>query len=152
MKSKHRWIIALVLILFVGCGQKTGSTSGTTESSGGQPAGGVQQKGSFASIGPADARKMLETRSDILLVDVRSPEELKEGSIQGAVLIPFFSVMRGQHNLDPAKPLILVCAVGGRSYAAGQMLAARGFREVYNLSGGMSAWKRAGLPVEYPQP
>lgn len=152
MKSKHLWIAALGLTLFVGCGQKSGNTSGSGESSSPQPTADLQQKGSFASISPADAKTMLETRSDVLLVDVRSPEELKEGAIHGAVLVPFFSVMRGQHNLAPDKPLILVCAVGGRSYAAGQMLAAKGFREVYNLSGGMSAWKRAGLPVEYPQP
>lgn len=152
MKIKYFWIAAL-LVAILGCGQKSGSTSGGGESPAPQQTAAAQpQQGSFSSISPADAKRLLETRTDILLVDVRSPEELREGSIKGSVLIPFFSVMRGQHNLVPDKPVILVCAVGGRSYAAGQMLAAKGFREVYNLSGGMSAWKRAGLPVEYPQP
>ena len=149
MKTRH-FLIAGLLVTLLGCGQNDGNTSGTAQAPAAQQP--AAQKGSFSSISPADAKKMLETKSDLLLVDVRSPEELREGSINGSVLIPFFSVMRGQHNLPVDKPIILVCAVGGRSYAAGQMLAAKGFREIYNLSGGMSAWKRAGYPVEYKQP
>jgi len=151
MKLRSLFVAALLLAA-IGCNQNNGSTADSTQSAVGQAPLIQQKKGSFASISPADAKKMLESRNDILLVDVRSPEELREGSIKGSILIPFFSVMRGQHNLPSDKPIILVCAVGGRSYAAGQMLAAKGFQEIYNLSGGMSAWKKAGYPVEYQKP
>jgi len=42
---------------------------------------------------------------------------------------------------------MLLCAVGGRSYIAGKVLISRGYREVYNLDGGIEAWRRAGFAV-----
>ena len=47
------------------------------------------------------------------------------------------------------KPVLLICAVGGRSLALGQLMSKNGWNEVYNLKGGISAWKEAKLPVQY---
>ena len=105
------------------------------------------QEKAFQSIDPKVAKFLLDSRDDILLIDVRTPRELRVGSIEGATMMPFWSVAKGQANLPRDKAIMLVCAVGGRSYAAGMMLAKNGYKEVYNLSGGISAWKRAGLPV-----
>lgn len=112
------------------------------------PAATPKQTG-FVSISPQQAKAMLDTRKDILVIDVRGQEELRSGFIEGSQLVPIWTVMRGQHNLPKDKPLLLVCAVGGRSYAAGQLLARSGYPEVYNLAGGIEAWKQAGLPLKY---
>lgn len=103
----------------------------------------------FRSVAPAEAVKLMESRSDLLIVDVRSPQELREGYIEGSVFVPFWEIAQGKADLPKDRPLLLVCAVGGRSYAIGQALARSGWNEIYNLSGGISAWKRSGYPLRY---
>lgn len=92
---------------------------------------------------------MMAQRKDLRVVDVRNPDELRQGAIENSTLVPFGSLIQGRHELEPGQPLLLVCAVGGRSYAASQILLRQGFREVYNLSGGIAQWKKAGLPLKY---
>lgn len=102
----------------------------------------------FSSISPTEAKSLIDNRKDLVILDVRSPEEVKsEGAIKDAVLVPLMAVMQNKLSIPKEKPLLLVCAVGGRSFAAGQMLVRYGYREVYNLSGGLDAWKKNGLPV-----
>ncbi len=91
----------------------------------------------------------IQIHADLLIVDVRNPDELKQGKIENSVLVPFWNVKKGEHSLPKDRPILLVCAVGGRSYGAMQILARQGYRELYNLKGGMSAWKKAKLPVVY---
>jgi rhodanese-related sulfurtransferase len=101
----------------------------------------------FRTITPLEAKKLIETRTDLLLVDVRSPEEFQGGSLPGAHLIPFWDFTRGRYDLPKDQPILLICAVGGRSLACGQMLAAKGYREVYNLKGGLEAWAEQRVPL-----
>ena len=102
---------------------------------------------SFRTVTPLEAKSLIETRKDLLLVDVRSPEEFQGGSLPGATLIPFWDFAKGRFELPKDKPILLVCAVGGRSLACGQMLAAKGYREVYNLKGGLDAWLEQRVPL-----
>ncbi|NOQ47418.1 MAG: sulfurtransferase [Desulfobulbaceae bacterium] len=75
------------------------------------------------------------------LLDVRQPKEYQAGHIPGAVLIPVGELDKRIGELDPSKPTIVYCAVGGRSRVAAQMLAGKDFETVYNMSGGIKAWK-----------
>jgi len=101
----------------------------------------------FRSITPLEAKTLIETRKDLLLVDVRSPDEFQGGSLPGAHLIPFWDFTKGRYDLPRDKPILLICAVGGRSLACGQMLTAQGYREVYNLKGGLEAWAEQRVPL-----
>jgi len=101
----------------------------------------------FRSVSPAEAMRMLQTRGDIVFLDVRTPKERANGAIPGSKLVSLFNLVKGQIPLPKDKAIMLVCAVGGRSYVAGQVLSKQGYREVYNLSGGINAWYQAGLPV-----
>lgn len=74
------------------------------------------------------------------LLDVRQPKEYKIEHIPGAKLIPLGDLDGRIGEIDPESPTIVYCAIGGRSRVAAQMLAGKGFREVYNLSGGIKAW------------
>jgi rhodanese-related sulfurtransferase len=103
----------------------------------------------FKSISPGEAPKMMQQKQDLLVVDVRSPQELRNGYIEGSVLIPFWEIAQGKRSLPKDKPILLICAVGGRSYGLGQALSRNGWPVIYNLSGGISAWKQAGLPLKY---
>lgn len=75
------------------------------------------------------------------LLDVRQPKEYENSHIAGAKLIPVGELDRRLDELDTDKPAIVYCAIGGRSRIAAQMLSGKGFREVYNMSGGIRAWE-----------
>ncbi|MCB2187918.1 MAG: sulfurtransferase [Deltaproteobacteria bacterium] len=85
------------------------------------------------------------------LLDVRQPGEYQEKHLPGAKLVPVGELEGRLDELDPGKPVITYCAVGGRSRAAAQLLAGRGFAEVYNLAGGIKAWQErtAAGPQEW---
>jgi len=78
---------------------------------------------------------------DYTLLDVRQPWEYEEEHIPGAKLIPLPQLPDAYKELDPEKPTLVHCAIGGRSRVAAQMLSGLGFKEVYNLSGGIKALK-----------
>jgi rhodanese-related sulfurtransferase/rubrerythrin len=77
---------------------------------------------------------------DFLLLDVRQPEEYEAEHLPGAKLIPLAELGARLSELDPEKPAIVYCAIGGRSRVAAQVLAGKGFKEVFNLSGGIKSW------------
>lgn len=99
------------------------------------------------SVPPAEALRLQQTRSDLIFLDVRTPQERSYGAIPGTRLVSIYDLMQGSVPLPKDKPILLVCAVGGRSYVAAQVMSRQGFQEVYNLSGGIKAWVEAGLPV-----
>ncbi len=95
-------------------------------------------------------RGTFEHLDEIQLVDCREQYEWDAGRVQGAVHIPLNSIMAGAGtDLDPGKPVVVICRSGNRSELATMMFQARGF-EAYNLEGGMEAWAREGLPYSAP--
>jgi rhodanese-related sulfurtransferase len=110
----------------------------------------VKAKG-FLTITPREAKTLIETRPELLLIDVRSPEEFAQGALPGSQLIPFWEFTKGVPAIPKDKPILLVCAVGGRSYGVGRLLAAKGYPEVYNLKGGLSAWIEQQVPLPVRQ-
>lgn len=83
------------------------------------------------------------------LLDVRQPPEYEEFHIPGAKLVPLPQLNELHGDLDAHKPTIAYCASGGRSRVAAQFLEGHGFKEVYNLEGGLYSWE--GLEAVGPQ-
>jgi rhodanese-related sulfurtransferase len=101
-----------------------------------------------ASIDPQQACAWLRS-GEALLVDVREPDEFKTEHIAAAASLPL-SAVGGISDLMavPAdRKIIFQCLKGGRGQAACEAVAGRVPNNVYNLSGGITAWKEAGLPV-----
>lgn len=91
--------------------------------------------------------ELLATKDDVVLLDVRTPGEYEyDGHIEGTNLIPLSMLSYRSNELAADKTIVCICRSGNRSYTACQQLAAQGFSDVINLSGGMIGWKRAGLP------
>jgi DMSO/TMAO reductase YedYZ molybdopterin-dependent catalytic subunit len=86
-----------------------------------------------------------------LLLDVREPGEWQAGHVAQAWLLPMGQVARHRGDLPQDRQIVVVCRSGGRSAAVAEALRAWGFDAV-NLSGGMTAWAVAGLPVVTPGP
>ena len=89
----------------------------------------------------ADEYIKSHSNDDFTLLDVRQPSEYEEGHIPGSLLIPMGQVGDRIDEIDAEKPVLVYCAVGGRSRVAAQMLAGKGFKQVINMSGGIKAWK-----------
>jgi sulfur-carrier protein adenylyltransferase/sulfurtransferase len=101
----------------------------------------------------ADEAKAFMARhreGEYTLLDVRQPGEYEESHLPGGKLMPLPQLSDTYQELDPEKPTIVHCAVGGRSRVAAQMLSGWGFKEVYNLAGGIKAFEghKATGPVE----
>ena len=108
----------------------------------------VQVKKLFTPVESLDAEQtqaLLKERQEgsYTILDVRQPGEYEEEHIPGAKLIPLPLLNDSLDQLDSNKPIIVHCASGGRSRVAAQLLSGQGFREVYNLTGGIKAWKGA---------
>ncbi len=89
----------------------------------------------------------------IKVLDVREPSEFATGVIPGAILIPLAQVEKRVAELDGFKdqPMYVICGSGGRSAQAIKVLASKyGFTQLHNVKGGMSAWRKAKLPIVAP--
>jgi sulfur-carrier protein adenylyltransferase/sulfurtransferase len=106
----------------------------------------MQLKKLFSPVNSMDAEEakkyMAKHRQDeYIVLDVRQPWEYEDSHLPGAKLMPLPQLPDTYKELDPEKPTIVQCAIGGRSRVAAQMLSGWGFKEVYNLAGGIKAFE-----------
>ena len=120
-------------------------TADTTSQTNARPA----SEAVYVSLTPLAFDTKLTQLADEQLIDVRTATEYQAGHLSDALLIDF----RGEHfdqelaRLDKNRPVMVYCAKGGRSTAAVTRLKKRGFREVYELKGGLSDWIEAGKTI-----
>ena len=107
----------------------------------------------IASIDVVEAERRLREDPDRpLLVDVREANEFAEVRAPDAVLLPTSTFQQRVAELPADRPLMIVCHVGGRSSAVTGFLVRSGRSDVVNVTGGMEAWERQGLPVRRGAP
>ncbi len=97
-----------------------------------------------------DFDKKLNAISDAQLVDVRTAEEYTGGHLKNAVNIDYRSdeFEKKIGALDKNKPVFVYCLSGGRSSSAASKMESMGFKEVYNMDGGIMKWTAAGKPID----
>jgi rhodanese-related sulfurtransferase len=103
---------------------------------------------SMKEVGTHGATQLMN--KDALVLDVRETKELADGKLPSAVHIPLSELDKrvGEIAKHASRPVVAYCARGQRSRAAGGALSKAGFKDVYHLTGGLAAWRGAGLPVE----
>jgi len=91
----------------------------------------------------------LKATTNAVLLDVRTEEEFAKEYIEGALLADWNSndFQRRIDAIDKNAPVFVYCLSGGRSSSAAAAMRKQGFKEVYELQGGIMKWKSAGLPV-----
>jgi len=101
-----------------------------------------------AHLAATDFSTQLGAASSPLLLDVRTPGEFAKGHLARAVNVDWYAggFERRTAGLDRSRPVFVYCLSGDRSAKAAQALAARGFSRVFDLRGGIIAWRAAGLP------
>ncbi|MGI9532173.1 rhodanese-like domain-containing protein [Lutimonas sp.] len=133
IKKSHYLFIALLSISLVSCGQKQKKGSATEEA-----------ETTISLISPSELNNRNE---DILIIDVRTPEEFASGHLENSVNIDYkadnFEELVGE--LDRNQDVYVYCKVGGRSGRSAKVLEDLGFKKVYDLDGGIIAWEKDGL-------
>jgi hydroxyacylglutathione hydrolase len=95
---------------------------------------------------PADVEARMNAGA--IVVDVRSTAEWRSGHVTGSLHIPLGKLVSQMNERPRSQSIVLVCESGSRSAIGASLLAAAGFEDVTNLTGGIAAWRRDGLPLE----
>jgi rhodanese-related sulfurtransferase len=100
-------------------------------------------------VGVAEAVNLINRR-DAVVLDVRTQGEYGAGHLVGARHVPLGDLKARMSELERfrERPVLVHCASGSRSQVAAKTLKEAGFKEVFNLQGGMGAWTQAGMPTE----
>ena len=106
---------------------------------------------SIPQVAPAALQSRLQAGEQIVVIDVREPDEFAKGKIPGAFTIPRGVLeMQVDGRLPLESTVVLYCGGGARSALACKSLAEMGYDKVENLEGGWGAWVNSRLPVEGP--
>jgi adenylyltransferase/sulfurtransferase len=104
--------------------------------------------------GPADLQRRQKSGEPLVLIDVRDPDEYRDGHIEGATNISrgFLEFRVASAAPDPTTPIVLYCQTGLRSVLGAKALKELGYQTVINLGGGYQKWAQSGLPTVREMP
>jgi molybdopterin/thiamine biosynthesis adenylyltransferase/rhodanese-related sulfurtransferase len=107
-------------------------------------------KSAIREVSPDEVRKRLETKPDILLLDVREGDEVATGKVKEAEHVPrgFLELKIEGLEKDRNREIVVYCAGGVRSALAARSLQEMGYSNVSSMIGGFTAWKNRGYPWE----
>jgi hydroxyacylglutathione hydrolase len=97
-----------------------------------------------------DLEQWIEERPELVVIDVREPFEWLEGHIANAMHVPMMEALRRVAEVPSDRPKAVVCAGGLRSSTVISALKRAGATDFYNVTGGMTAWLKAGYPATLP--
>lgn len=106
------------------------------------------EKTKVKTVGVKTFKRQL-SKTDVLLIDVRTPEEFNDGHIKNAKLVNFKSdnFKEESETLPKNKTICVYCRSGHRSGLAVEVLRNEGFPKIYNLNGGINKWIDKGMEV-----
>lgn len=134
--------LALALALTAGCAATERDAASRSEE-GAQSAA----QAPYQNVSVAEAQRLVAADPGLAVLDVREPHEFAAGHIPGARNLPLGQLDTWAPTLDASKPYLVVCHSGARSARASEQLAARQFKGVTNMTGGMRDWQREGHPT-----
>jgi rhodanese-related sulfurtransferase len=138
-------ILSLTLVAACG-GSDSTSDDGTVPAT----SGDIAVASGFTLVSPEEAAATIaDPPEDLVILDVRTPEEFAEGHIEGAVMVDFYSDTFDDElaALDPNVPYVVYCRSGNRSGQTITKMEQIGFQSVEDIDGGVVAWAGAGLPL-----
>lgn len=102
-----------------------------------------------SKLSPTDFNNKIKTTANPQILDVRTPDEYNSGHIENAINLNIYDDDFNQKLdlLNKADTIYVYCKAGGRSSDAAGRLTAKGFKNVYDLEGGMMKWEQAKLPI-----
>ena len=101
-----------------------------------------------SSVSPQTVKSALDQKEDVVIIDVRTPQEYQVGHIQVSKLLPLQELMQKVNSLpEKNKKIYLYCRSGARSGQAAQILKQLGFTNTHNMQGGTLSWSQNGFPL-----
>lgn len=101
----------------------------------------------YGDVTVEQAKELIEKKSSLVLLDVRTDWEFDSGHIEGAINMPVDDLQQRHAELKPNDEILVYCRTGNRSAKAMQILKDNGYSKIYNMEGGIEAWKKAGYPI-----
>jgi rhodanese-related sulfurtransferase len=122
--------LIVILFVFASCGAK--KTEQVTET----------------VLDPVEFQAKFQSTKDAILLDVRTKEEVSGGALAGQKNIVYDDAFANKLSDLEHKPIFVYCGSGIRSSKAAAILKEKGYGPIYEMKGGIKAWKGAGLPLE----
>jgi phage shock protein E len=143
--------LAIVLVaaaFFTSC--NSDSTTSVEHENGTVTQTEISEAPAVTTIGSQEAKDLLAQNPDVVVLDVRTPEEYASGHLKNAQLINFNAPDFNEQlkSLDKDKTYLVHCASGNRSGKATKTMEQMGFKQVYDATEGFAALKSNGLEVE----
>jgi len=142
--------VAGVSLLLASCGNDDSATESAQTVAEATVADAAAEISGISTISAEAAAAITDNPPDDLVVlDVRTPEEFAEGHLEGAVLVDFYAADFAEQlaALDTDVPYLVYCRSGNRSGQALGVMEQLGFASAVDVDGGIIAWADAGLPV-----
>jgi rhodanese-related sulfurtransferase len=129
MKKYYLYLHLIIVLSVFGCNQ-------------------LVSQDSFVNAEPEQFQSLI-SKEKVQLIDVRTPEEFKEGHLNHALNIDYYSDSFSSEisKLDNQKPVYIYCHSGKRSTNSVAIFKKAGFTKIYNLDGGIQGWKSLNLPL-----
>jgi rhodanese-related sulfurtransferase len=101
-------------------------------------------------IDASDVKKAIDTKADVFLLDVRTPQEFAKGNIAGSRNLPVDEVQNKVEKLlpDKSKTIYVYCLSGSRSVHAVAAMVKLGYKNVYDMRSGLLAWRVKGYTTQ----
>ncbi|VVB96707.1 Thiosulfate sulfurtransferase GlpE [uncultured archaeon] len=106
----------------------------------------LPEKAQYIDVNVQQAKEMIDS-GNVFILDVRTQEEYDTGHIKNSTLIPVQVLDKKLNELPRDKKILVYCKSGGRSAQASGILVNDGFKEIYNMKGGITDWTNAGYEV-----
>ena len=87
-------------------------------------------------------KDLLDQKNRLILVDVRDPEEFEICNINGSILIPLVELEEHLPDFDKDIKFVVYCKEGERSLKAAKIMSKYGFKDIYNVEGGITDWAK----------
>ena len=101
----------------------------------------------YGDITIEQAKQLIEEKSSLVTLDVRTVSEYDDDHIEGAINIPVQEIEERLNELSKRDEILVYCRTGNRSSTAIDIMKANGFTKIYHMNRGITAWKEAGYPV-----
>lgn len=108
---------------------------------------GNEEEGDYGDVSIQEAIELMEQKTDLVILDVRTVGEFDDGHIEDAINIPVDELAGRLEELNEDDELLVYCRTGNRSGSAVTILSDAGYTKIYHMHEGISVWIQQGHPV-----
>jgi phage shock protein E len=143
MRTLHNYLaltgVSILLLIEIGCSRNANKAALPSKES---------TENSVQLVDVTETKRLIAA-GQVIIVDVRTPDEFSTGHIAGAKNLNFYDgdFQANLQQLDKRQPYLVHCKSGRRSAQAGTVMKQLGFNSVYDLAGGISAWEQANQEI-----